>query len=49
MGLPVDRVKFATDLQSGVFAGLAGVLLLGLIFNGLNFGNGAGWISRSAC
>jgi galactofuranose transport system permease protein len=94
MGLPVDRVKFLTYLQSGVFAGLAGVilaaqfgagqpaegvgwelfsiaavvvggtlltggvgsvtttlagvLLLGLIFNVLNFENGLGWISLSA-
>jgi galactofuranose transport system permease protein len=94
MGLPVDRVKFLTYVQSGVFAGLAGVilaaqfgagqpaegvgwelfsiaavvvggtllsggvgsvattlagvLLLGLIFNVLNFENGLGWISLSA-
>ncbi len=94
MGLPVDRVKFATYVQSGMFAGLAGVilaaqfgagqpaegvgwelfsiaavvvggtlltggvgsvattlagvLLLGLIFNVLNFENGMGWISLSA-
>jgi ribose/xylose/arabinose/galactoside ABC-type transport system permease subunit len=94
MGLPVDRVKFFTYVQSGVFAGLAGVilaaqfgagqpaegvgwelfsiaavvvggtlltggvgsvattlagvLLLGLIFNVLNFENGLGWISLSA-
>ena len=94
MGLPVDRVKFLTYIQSGVFAGLAGVilaaqfgagqpaegvgwelfsiaavvvggtllrggvgsvattlagvLLLGLIFNVLNFENGLGWISLSA-
>jgi len=94
MGLPVDRVKFLTYVQSGVFAGLAGVilaaqfgagqpaegvgwelfsiaavvvggtlltggvgsvattlagvLLLGLIFNVLNFENGMGWISLSA-
>jgi galactofuranose transport system permease protein len=94
MGLPVDRVKFLTYAQSGVFAGLAGVilaaqfgagqpaegvgwelfsiaavvvggtlltggvgsvattlagvLLLGLIFNVLNFENGLGWISLSA-
>ena len=94
MGLPVDRVKFITYVQSGVFAGLAGVilaaqfgagqpaegvgwelfsiaavvvggtlltggvgsvattlagvLLLGLIFNVLNFENGLGWISLSA-
>ena len=94
MGLPVDRVKFLTYVQSGVFAGLAGVilaaqfgagqpaegvgwelfsiaavvvggtlltgglgsvvstlagvLLLGLIFNILNFENGMGWISLSA-
>ena len=94
MGLPVDRVKFATYVQSGAFAGLAGVilaaqfgagqpaegvgwelfsiaavvvggtlltggvgsvattlagvLLLGLIFNVLNFENGMGWISLSA-
>ena len=94
MGLPVERVKFWTYVQSGVFAGLAGVilaaqfgagqpaegvgwelfsiaavvvggtlltggvgsiattlagvLLLGLIFNVLNFENGLGWISLSA-
>jgi ribose transport system permease protein len=94
MGLPVDRVKFLTYVQSGTFAGLAGVilaaqfgagqpaegvgwelssiaavvvggtlltgglgsvastlagvLLLGLIFNVLNFENGMGWISLSA-
>jgi galactofuranose transport system permease protein len=94
MCLPVDRVKFLTYVQSGVFAGLAGVilaaqfgagqpaegvgwelfsiaavvvggtlltggvgsvattlagvLLLGLIFNVLNFENGLGWISLSA-
>jgi galactofuranose transport system permease protein len=94
MGLPVDRVKLWTYVQSGVFAGLAGVilaaqfgagqpaegvgwelfsiaavvvggtlltggvgsvattlagvLLLGLIFNVLNFENGLGWISLSA-
>jgi galactofuranose transport system permease protein len=94
MGLPVDRVKFLAYVQSGVFAGLAGVilaaqfgagqpaegvgwelfsiaavvvggtlltggmgsvattlagvLLLGLIFNVLNFENGLGWISLSA-
>ena len=94
MGLPVDRVKFWTYVQSGVFASLAGVilaaqfgagqpaegvgwelfsiaavvvggtlltggvgsvattligvLLLGLIFNVLNFENGLGWISLSA-
>ena len=27
MGLPVDRVKFWTYVQSGVFASLAGVIL----------------------
>jgi galactofuranose transport system permease protein len=94
MGLAVDRVKFWTYVQSGVCAGLAGVilaaqfgagqpaegvgwelfsiaavvvggtlltgglgsvsatlagvLLLGLIFNVLNFENGLGWISLSA-
>jgi galactofuranose transport system permease protein len=94
MGLAVDWVKFLTYVQSGVFAGLAGVilaaqfgagqpaegvgwelfsiaavvvggtlltggvgsvattlagvLLLGLIFNVLNFENGLGWISLSA-
>jgi galactofuranose transport system permease protein len=94
MGLPVDRVMFLTYVQSGVLAGLAGVilaaqfgagqpaegvgwelfsiaavvvggtlltggvgsvattlagvLLLGLIFNVLNFENGLGWISLSA-
>ncbi len=94
MGLPVDRVKFLTYVQSSVFASLAGVilaaqfgagqpaegvgwelfsiaavvvggtlltggvgsvattlagvLLLGLIFNVLNFENGMGWISLSA-
>jgi len=34
--------------QGAVGATLAGVLLLGLIFNILNFENGLGWISRSA-
>ena len=94
MGLPVDRVKFLTYVQSSVCASLAGVilaaqfgagqpaegvgwelfsiaavvvggtlltggvgsvattlagvLLLGLIFNVLNFENGMGWISLSA-
>jgi ribose transport system permease protein len=94
MGLRVERVKFMTFVQSGVLAGLAGVilaaqfgagqpaegvgwelfsiaavvvggtlltgglgsvastlagvLLLGLIFNILNFENGMGWISLSA-
>ena len=94
MGLPVDRVKFWAYVQSGVCAGMAGVilasqfgagqpaegvgwelfsiaavvvggtlltggvgsvattligvLLLGLIFNVLNFENGLGWISLSA-
>jgi ribose transport system permease protein len=94
MGLPVDRAKFLAYVQSGVCAGLAGVilaaqfgagqpaegdgwelssiaavvvggtlltggigsvattlvgvLLLGLIFNVLNFENGYGWISLSA-
>ena len=94
MGLPVDRVKFLTYVQSGFFASLAGVilasqfgagqpaegvgwelfsiaavvvggtlltgglgsvattlagvLLLGLVFNILNFENGMGWISLSA-
>ncbi len=94
MGLAVDRVKRLVYLQSGVLAGLAGVilaaqfgagqpaegvgwelfsiaavvvggtlltggvgsvmatlagvLLLGLIFNVLNFENGMGWISLSA-
>ncbi len=94
MGLPVDRVKFLTYVQSGLCAGLAGVilaaqfgagqpaegvgwelfsiaavvvggtlltgglgsvattlagvLLLGLVFNILNFENGMGWISLSA-
>ena len=94
MGLPVDRVKFSAYVQSGVCAGLAGVILaaqfgagqpaegvgwelfsiaavvvggtlltggagsvatslagvmlLGLIFNVLNFENGLGWISLSA-
>ena len=94
MGLPADRVKFLAYLQSGVLAGLAGVilaaqfgagqpaegvgwelfsiaavvvggtllsggqgsvgatlagvLLLGLVFNILNFENGMGWISLSA-
>jgi ribose transport system permease protein len=93
MGLPVDRVKFLSYVLSGMFAGLAGVilaaqfgagqpaegvgwelfsiaavvvggtlltggvgsvattlagvLLLGLIFNVLNFENGLGWISLS--
>ncbi|MBV9243985.1 MAG: ABC transporter permease [Methylobacteriaceae bacterium] len=94
MGLPADRVVFFVYLQSGLLAGLAGVilaaqfgagqptegvgwelfsiaavvvggtlltggrgsvgstlagvLLLGLIFNILNFENGMGWISLSA-
>lgn len=94
MGLPVDRVKLFVYAQSGLCAGLAGVilaaqfgagqpaegvgwelfsiaavvvggtlltgglgsvgstlagvLLLGLIFNILNFENGLGWISLSA-
>jgi galactofuranose transport system permease protein len=94
MGLPVDRMKFLSYVQSGLFGGLsgvilaaqfgagqpaegvgwelfsiaavvvggtlltggvgsvattlAGVLLLGLIFNVLNFENGLGWISLSA-
>ena len=94
MGLPVDRAKFWAYVQSGVCAGVAGVilasqfgagqpaegvgwelfsiaavvvggtlltggigsvattligvLLLGLIFNVLNFENGLGWISLSA-
>ena len=94
MGLPAERVIFWTYVQSGVFSGLAGVilasqfgagqpaegvgwelfsiaavvvggtlltggmgsvgatligvLLLGLIFNVLNFENGMGWISLSA-
>jgi len=94
MGLPAERVKFLAYLQSGVLAGLAGVilaaqfgagqpaegvgwelfsiaavvvggtllsggqgsvgatlagvLLLGLVFNILNFENGMGWISLSA-
>jgi galactofuranose transport system permease protein len=94
MGLPVEKVKFWTYVQSSLFASLAGVilaaqfgagqpaegvgwelfsiaavvvggtlltggvgsvattlagvLLLGLIFNVLNFENGLGWISLSA-
>ncbi len=41
---PVERV-----LRVGsVATTLAGVLLLGLIFNVLNFENGLGWISLSA-
>jgi ribose transport system permease protein len=94
MGLPVDQAKFWAYVQSGVCAGVAGVilasqfgagqpaegvgwelfsiaavvvggtlltggmgsvattligvLLLGLIFNVLNFENGLGWISLSA-
>jgi ribose/xylose/arabinose/galactoside ABC-type transport system permease subunit len=94
MGLPVGRVVFFTYVQSGLLAGLAGVilaaqfgagqptegvgwelfsiaavvvggtllsggrgsvgatlagvLLLGLVFNILNFENGIGWISLSA-
>ena len=94
MGLPADRVIFAVYIQSGLLAGLAGVLLaaqtnaglpnegvgwelssiaavvvggtlltggrgsvgatlagvllLGLVFNILNFENGMGWISLSA-
>jgi galactofuranose transport system permease protein len=34
--------------QGSVITTLAGVLLLGLIFNILNFENGLGWISLSA-
>jgi len=37
-----------TGGQGSVLATLAGVLLLGLIFNILNFENGLGWISLSA-
>ncbi|MBV9391005.1 MAG: ABC transporter permease, partial [Verrucomicrobia bacterium] len=37
-----------TGGQGSVTATLAGVLLLGLIFNILNFENGLGWISLSA-
>jgi len=37
-----------TGGQGSVVATLAGVLLLGLIFNILNFENGLGWISLSA-
>jgi galactofuranose transport system permease protein len=37
-----------TGGQGSVIATLAGVLLLGLIFNILNFENGLGWISLSA-
>jgi len=37
-----------TGDQGSVGATLAGVLLLGLIFNILNFENGLGWISLSA-
>jgi hypothetical protein len=37
-----------TGGQASVGATLAGVLLLGLIFNILNFENGLGWISLSA-
>src|SRR5207249_4977847 len=37
-----------TGGQGSVGATLAGVLLLGLIFNILNFENGLGWISLSA-
>ncbi|HEY1722862.1 MAG TPA: ABC transporter permease [Magnetospirillaceae bacterium] len=94
MGLPVDRTTFMAYVQSGICAGLAGVilasqfgagqpaegvgwelfsiagvvvggtlltgglgsvfttligiLLLGLVFNILNFENGMGWISLSA-
>jgi len=94
MGLPAERVVFAVYVQSGLLAGLAGVLLaaqtnaglpnegvgwelssiaavvvggtlltggegsvgatlagvllLGLVFNILNFENGMGWISLSA-
>ena len=36
------------DFLARVCATLAGVLLLGLIFNVLNFENGLGWISLSA-
>jgi ribose transport system permease protein len=37
-----------TGGQGSVGSTLAGVLLLGLIFNILNFENGLGWISLSA-
>jgi ribose transport system permease protein len=37
-----------TGGKGSVFATLAGVLLLGLIFTILNFENGKGWISLSA-
>jgi galactofuranose transport system permease protein len=37
-----------TGGQGSVITTLAGVLLLGLIFNILNFENGLGWISLSA-
>jgi ribose transport system permease protein len=37
-----------TGGQGSVLTTLAGVLLLGLIFNILNFENGLGWISLSA-
>jgi len=37
-----------TGGQGSVITTLAGVLLMGLIFNILNFENGLGWISLSA-
>ena len=42
MGLPVDRVKFLTYLQSGVFAGLAGVILAAQ-FGAGQPAEGVGW------
>ena len=42
MGLPVDRVKFLTYVQSGVFAGLAGVILAAQ-FGAGQPAEGVGW------
>jgi galactofuranose transport system permease protein len=53
MGVVCNRVgrgggTLLTGDQGSVGSTLAGVLLLGLIFNILNFENGLGWISLSA-
>ena len=42
MGLPVDRVKFLIYVQSGVFAGLAGVILAAQ-FGAGQPAEGVGW------
>lgn len=53
MGVVCNRVgrgggTLLTGGQGSLGSTLAGVLLLGLIFNILNFENGLGWISLSA-